>query len=143
MIERTAKSSEVGKALGMSSATVQRYARERVIPSDLTPGGHHRFNIEEVEQALEMSAHVRELREIGNDPFVRQIDLWTEVEKNAARLGVMLAQFDIAMETYIEFCKTNGWVDENGKVRRPEGLRPPSRTYVEYQNKKRRETSGE
>jgi hypothetical protein len=42
--------------LGLAPATVQKYARDGRIPFDLTPGGHRRFDVEEVRAALS-SAH--------------------------------------------------------------------------------------
>lgn len=50
---RTATSSAVAAALGLRPATVQRYARNGQIPFDRTPGGHGRFNIDEVRAALD------------------------------------------------------------------------------------------
>lgn len=49
---RDATSSEVAAALGVSAATVQKYARDGRIPFGETPGGHRRFDIEEVKAAL-------------------------------------------------------------------------------------------
>lgn len=51
-MERAATTSEVAALLGLASATVQKYAREGRIPFDTTPGGHRRFNVEEVRAAL-------------------------------------------------------------------------------------------
>lgn len=48
-----ASSSEVAAALGVSPASVQRYAREGRIPFTTTPGGHRRFDIEQVRVALQ------------------------------------------------------------------------------------------
>lgn len=39
-------------ALGLSPDSIGRYAREGRIPFDLTPGGHRRYNVDEVRQAL-------------------------------------------------------------------------------------------
>lgn len=52
MAERSATTSEVAAQLGLASATVQKYAREGRIPFGTTPGGHRRFNVEEVCAAL-------------------------------------------------------------------------------------------
>lgn len=49
---RNASTSEVAAALGISSATVQRYAREGRIPFSETPGGHRRFDVGEVRRVL-------------------------------------------------------------------------------------------
>jgi len=42
--------SEVSKMLGVSPNTVTRWAREGRLPSQVTLGGHHRFDRELVEQ---------------------------------------------------------------------------------------------
>ncbi len=52
MVERAATTSEVAAQLGLASATVQKYAREGRIPFGTTPGGHRRFNVEEVRAVL-------------------------------------------------------------------------------------------
>jgi hypothetical protein len=49
---RSARTGQVAAALGLYPATVQKYARENLIPFDATPGGHRRFNIDEVRAAL-------------------------------------------------------------------------------------------
>lgn len=49
---RDAPSSQVAASLGISPATVQRYAREGRVPFATTPGGHRRFDIDEVRAAL-------------------------------------------------------------------------------------------
>jgi predicted site-specific integrase-resolvase len=51
-VERTLEAAEVGKALGLSADSIGRYAREGRIPFDVTPGGHRRYDVEEVRQAL-------------------------------------------------------------------------------------------
>ncbi|QMU75973.1 hypothetical protein GXW83_09720 [Streptacidiphilus sp. PB12-B1b] len=51
-LERKASSSQLAAALGLRPATVQTYARNGRIPFDTTPGGHRRFNIDEVRAAL-------------------------------------------------------------------------------------------
>lgn len=52
MTGRAATTSEVAAQLGLASATVQKYAREGRIPFVTTPGGHRRFNVEEVRAVL-------------------------------------------------------------------------------------------
>jgi excisionase family DNA binding protein len=51
-VNRVHATAEVAEALGLSPATVQQYARNGRIPFDATPGGHRRFDIEEVRAAL-------------------------------------------------------------------------------------------
>ena len=50
---RKATTSQVARALGVKPATVQAYARSGRIPFDVTPGGHRRFDLDEVRTALE------------------------------------------------------------------------------------------
>lgn len=51
-VNRVHGTAEVAAALGLRPATVQMYARNGRIPFDATPGGHRRFDIEEVRAAL-------------------------------------------------------------------------------------------
>lgn len=51
-MERTAEAAEVARALRLSADSIGRYSREGRIPFDSTPGGHRRFNIDEVRLAL-------------------------------------------------------------------------------------------
>ena len=52
VVKRTQSTSEVSAALGLRPATVQQYARNGRIPFDTTPGGHRRFDTDEVRAAL-------------------------------------------------------------------------------------------
>lgn len=45
-------SSKLGKAIGLSKATVTRLAKEGRIPSIILPSGHRRFDVEAVKVAL-------------------------------------------------------------------------------------------
>ena len=49
---RDQTAAQIGRELGLAAGTVRKYARERRIPCDLTAGGHRRFNLEEVSEAL-------------------------------------------------------------------------------------------
>lgn len=49
---RRATSSEVAAALGLKAATIQLRARQGRIPFGLTPGGHRRFDVDEVRAAF-------------------------------------------------------------------------------------------
>jgi excisionase family DNA binding protein len=51
-MDRSAEAAKVARALGVSADSIGRYAREGRIPFDTTPGGHRRFNVDEVRQAL-------------------------------------------------------------------------------------------
>lgn len=51
-MDRSAEAAQVAAALGLSPDSIGRYAREGRIPFSATPGGHRRFNIDEVRQAL-------------------------------------------------------------------------------------------
>lgn len=52
MVDRAAEAAEVARAVGVSVDSIGRYAREGRIPFSTTPGGHRRFSIDEVRQAL-------------------------------------------------------------------------------------------
>jgi nucleoside phosphorylase len=54
-VARSARSAEVARIIGVSPATIQRYARESLIPYTTTAGGHRRFDVEEVREALKRS----------------------------------------------------------------------------------------
>ena len=45
-------STKLGKALGLSKATIIRLAKEGRIPSIILPSKHRRFDLEEVKAAL-------------------------------------------------------------------------------------------
>jgi excisionase family DNA binding protein len=49
---RTATTEQVAAALHVKPATVRKYARERRLPYDTTPGGHRRFSVEEAVRAV-------------------------------------------------------------------------------------------
>lgn len=51
-MSRTATTEQVARALHVQPATVRGYAREARIPFDVTPGGHRRFDVGEVVEAL-------------------------------------------------------------------------------------------
>lgn len=72
---RDATTSEIAAALGMSPATVQKYARERRIPFSETPGGHRRFDVEEVRLALGLPGTQPEPGESEAQPSARVVIL--------------------------------------------------------------------
>ncbi|MEU5248047.1 helix-turn-helix domain-containing protein [Streptomyces asoensis] len=49
---RTVNTAVVARALGLSVSSIRAYARAGRIPCRQTPGGHYRFNVEEVRQSL-------------------------------------------------------------------------------------------
>ena len=55
----------LGRCPGLRPATVQQYARNGRIPFDTTPGGHRRFDIEEVRVALALRSGGRLPRRSG------------------------------------------------------------------------------
>lgn len=66
-VNRVHATAEVASALGLQPATVQMYARKGRIPFDATPGGHRRFDIEEVRAALAVAAAERHGRRTKRD----------------------------------------------------------------------------
>lgn len=82
--------------LAVSAATVARYAREGRVPFSTTPGGHRRFNIDEVRGALTQRTPVRvaaiSTADASNRPRVRIGDgERTEVSAAARRRESMRA----------------------------------------------------
>lgn len=57
---RAATTSEVASDLGLATTTVQKYAQQGRIPFDTTPGGHRRFDVDEVRQALAPASDLRD-----------------------------------------------------------------------------------
>lgn len=51
-MSRNRTSAQIAADLGLAAPTVQKYAREGRVPYDVTPGGHRRFDIDEVRAAL-------------------------------------------------------------------------------------------
>lgn len=51
-VKRELLASKLAEALNLSADTVGRYAKAGHIPFEKTPGGHRRFNLGEVRQAL-------------------------------------------------------------------------------------------
>lgn len=70
---RTATTEQVAAILHVRPATVRKYARRRLIPFDSTPGGHRRFDIEEVVAALAPERSEGALGQIASGP-VREPD---------------------------------------------------------------------
>lgn len=54
MTQRTLLASALASALRLSVDSIGRYAREGKIPFDQTPGGHRRFDLDEVRLALDL-----------------------------------------------------------------------------------------
>lgn len=55
-MQRDRSSAQVARELGLAAPTVQKYAREGRVPYDVTPGGHRRFDLDEVRAALYTSS---------------------------------------------------------------------------------------
>lgn len=51
-VKRELLANKLAEALNLSADTVGRYAKAGLIPFEKTPGGHRRFNLGEVRQAL-------------------------------------------------------------------------------------------
>lgn len=51
-MQRVLTTAEVAGQLGLSPSTVQKYARRGDIPFEMTPGGHRRYNLDEVRRSL-------------------------------------------------------------------------------------------
>jgi MerR family regulatory protein len=46
------KTKDIAQELHLSAGTIRTYARDGLIPCELTPGGHRRFDLEAVRDAL-------------------------------------------------------------------------------------------
>ena len=55
-VSRTEHPNATAKALGVSVQTLSRYAREGLVPFDLTPKGHRRYDTAEVVESLRTPA---------------------------------------------------------------------------------------
>lgn len=67
---RRETSSKVAFALSVSPGSVARFAREGRIPFTTTPGGHRRFSIDEVREAIFAEAKVSLTPLAGSDAMV-------------------------------------------------------------------------
>ncbi|MHC6591551.1 MerR family transcriptional regulator [Arthrobacter sp. C152] len=67
VVSRTQFPKEVATALGISVDSVARYAKEGLIPFEVTPKGHRRYNVEEVREALASALSPQPLR-LGASP---------------------------------------------------------------------------
>lgn len=52
IVKRTATTKQVAVMLSVKETTVQLYSRQNRIPFDVTPGGHRRYDLDEVSAAL-------------------------------------------------------------------------------------------
>lgn len=59
---RSLSSKEVAGPMNLAAATIQKYARDGRIPFSSTPGGHRRFNLDEVRSALSEDYTERAMR---------------------------------------------------------------------------------
>ena len=57
---RTATTEQLARALHVGPATVRKYARQRRVPFDTTPGGHRRFDVDEAVAALTADSNSNE-----------------------------------------------------------------------------------
>ncbi len=87
---RTMRTGEVAAALGLSSATIQAYARKGVIPRRVTPGGQYRFDLDEVREVLAPSAldAVEGLADVfaSGSPIVDGLTAFRTAQPSAAAL---------------------------------------------------------
>lgn len=107
MTQRAATTSEVAVQLGLASATVQKYARERRIPFGTTPGGHRRFNVEEVRAALSSD-------DVGTDREGARIE---EQQTRSHATAVILTALGV------EFDAVRSWLEPSRPVRSEGGTR--------------------
>ncbi len=90
-MERTSTSADVALTLGLSPASIQRYARDGRIPFVMTAGGHRRFNIDEVRRSLgALSSGTPE----GTDPRATAVIL-TALQTEFAAVRVELGDVEV------------------------------------------------
>jgi excisionase family DNA binding protein len=94
---RNATTKDVAKALGVSDRSVRSYARAGLIPFTTTPGGHRRYDIDEVRAALggprrsdaptlEMvRRHARSIRRIAAEHGASDVRIFGSVAAGTAR----------------------------------------------------------
>lgn len=70
-VSRTEHPHNVAEVLNVSVATLSRYAREGLIPFDVTPKGHRRYNTAEVVETLQ---HAKETA-VSVEPLIISEDL--------------------------------------------------------------------
>jgi len=68
MVDYNATTSDVAAALHVKPTTVRRYAANGVIPCVTTPGGHRRFNLAKVIQAIERSSTAMNTHPTSHNP---------------------------------------------------------------------------
>lgn len=78
-----AHTSDVAELLGVSAATVARYARTNRIPFTTTPGGHRRFDLSEVRTAIGSDRRVN-LTAVAVDPGRTHIGTGPSLSMSAA-----------------------------------------------------------
>jgi hypothetical protein len=96
---RDRTSSQLAKALGVSAQTIRYHARRAGLPFSVTPGGHRRYDIDEVRAVLEHNAE-GPFRESGAFPPAGQRLVFdanetaTGLNESAALLHVATAGAD-------------------------------------------------
>lgn len=80
------KTKEIAQELHLSTATIRMYARDGLIPCEFTPGGHRRFDLEAVREALRLvrAPAPKPLAEAGE---VRTIEAAADVKPLAVASG--------------------------------------------------------
>ncbi len=69
-----ATSKDIAAALKVTEQTVRQYARYGVIPFDVTPGGHRRFDVDAVLLAVSLHATPREFAPLDFDADEIRLD---------------------------------------------------------------------
>jgi excisionase family DNA binding protein len=83
---RNKTSQELAKALGVSSSTIRYQARRGRLPHDVTPGGHRRFDVDEVRAAL-TAPSARSAVSLSLEPVDFGAPLTPSVEYDHAQLN--------------------------------------------------------
>jgi len=79
MTDYTATTADVAEVLNVKPATVRRYATQGVIPCVTTPGGHRRFNLVKVIQAVKPGPEAVSMQPLTPPEAIRESDEHVEV----------------------------------------------------------------
>lgn len=114
---RTATTEQVAAALHVGPAAVRKYARDRRLPFDTTPGGHRRFDVDEAVAAIrgqlpDPSAERGSDSELPDPvPYV-----WVEPDSEMVATSVVTTVDDAEVSIYDTALAIEDWAQETPVV---------------------------
>jgi hypothetical protein len=93
-MSRTLSTKDLARQLGVSEQTIRYHARKGAFPYDPTPGGHRRYDLDEVRAAL---------RRVGAEPAVRAAGSFPE---RGARLDLATPSGELTPTMRVELQAT-------------------------------------